>query len=52
MMNQDTACMIACCHDNKEGHLPANVAKSAIFPFVRETDFASFFQVKEREKSA
>ena len=31
MINQDTACMFACCYDNKGGHLPAHSAKPAIF---------------------
>ena len=40
MINQDTACTFACCYDNKEGHLPAHLAKPAIFPYVRvETGF-------------
>ena len=44
MINQDTACMVACCYANKEGRLLAHLAKPAIFPYVRvETDFASFF---------
>ena len=49
MINQDTACMFACCYDNKGGHLPAHSAKPAIFQQVRVgTDFASFFS-RERE---
>ena len=49
MINQDTACMFACCYDNKGGHLPAHSAKAAIFQQVRVgTDFASFFS-RERE---
>ena len=31
MINQDTACMFACCYDDKGGHLPAHSAKPAIF---------------------
>ena len=43
MIHQDTACMFACCYDDKEGRLPAHSAKPAIFPYVRvEIDFASF----------
>ena len=44
MINQDTACMFDCCYDDKQGHLPAHLATTAIFPYARvETDFASTF---------
>ena len=53
MINQDTACMFACCYDNKEGQLPAHSAEPAIFQCVRVgTVFASFFQGRERENLA
>ena len=53
MINRDTACIFACCYDNKEGHLPANLAKPAIFPYVRvEIDFASFFRAGEGKFSS
>jgi len=44
VINQDTACMFACCYDDKEGHLLAHSAKPAILQYVTVgTDFASFF---------
>ena len=48
MINQDTACMFACCYDNKDGQLPAHAAKPAIFQYERVGScFASFFQGRE-----
>ena len=40
--------IVACCYDNKEGHLPANLAKPAIFPYVRvENGFVSLLFLRE-----
>ena len=45
-----SACIFACCYEDKEWHLPDIWAELAIFPNVRvETDIASFFQGRERE---
>ena len=52
MINRHTACIFVCCYDDKEGRLPAHLAKPAIFPYVRvETGFVSLFLKGGRGKT-